>query len=47
MGWGPSREGGWTMKQAYVLRKKGGVFRGIFGIFQEPLQSGFETCSSS
>lgn len=36
------------MKQAYVLRKKGGgVFRGIFGIFQEPLQSGFETCSSS
>ena len=40
MGWGTRRKGGWaSSEQTYVFRKGGG-FRGIFGIFQEPFQSG-------
>lgn len=40
VGWGTRREGGWaSSEQTYVFRKGGG-FRGIFDIFQEPFQSG-------
>ncbi|KAG7509993.1 hypothetical protein JOB18_010525 [Solea senegalensis] len=36
---GNRKEGWWVSKQAYV-HGKGRGFRGIFGIFQEPFQSG-------